>query len=64
MAFIEMVCCGEQKKMECVIRGYHVHKVIWAAVIGEELVCTREAMNAADGNEQRNHYWTLTKKDF
>ena len=34
---IEMVCCGE-KKMECVINGYHVYKAIWAAAITEDLV--------------------------
>ena len=44
---IEMACCGG-KKMECVIRGYHIYKYIRAAVIGEVLVCTREATNAAD----------------
>ena len=58
---IEMACCGEKKKMECVIKGYHVYEAKWAAAIGEELVC---ATNAADGNERRNHHWTLTKKDF
>ena len=61
---IELTCGGEKKKMECVIRGYHVYKAIWAAAIGEELVCTREATNAADGNERRNHHWTLTKTNF
>ena len=35
-----------------------------AAAFGEELVCAKEATNAADGNERTNHHWTLTKKDF
>ena len=45
-----MACCGEKNKMECVIGNYHVYKAtcIWPAVIREELVCTREAMNVAD----------------
>ena len=46
LEFIEMACCGK-KKIECVTRGYHVYKDIWAAAIEEELVCTREATNAA-----------------
>ena len=77
IALIEMVCGGE-KKMECVLRGYDIYKdiyikipCIWAAVIREELVCTRQATNAADsdqqvhytGNEETNHKRTLTKKD-
>ena len=28
----EMAC---EKKMACCVRGYHVYKDIWAAVIGE-----------------------------
>ena len=50
---IEVACCGV-KKIECVIR--------WAAAIGEEQVYTREATSADDGNERRNHDWTLSKK--
>ena len=34
--------------MECVIRGYHIYKGIQAAVTEEVLVCTSEAMNAAN----------------
>ena len=73
---IEMLCCSE-KKMECVIRGYmyHVYKAICAAAITKDLVCTREATNVVDkgnkcgqqvhcdGNERRNHHWTLTKEN-
>ena len=43
-----MACCSEKKKMECVIRDYHIYKAIWAAANREELVCTREAVNVAD----------------
>ena len=37
-------CCGEKKNKECVIRDYmyQIYEAIWAAAIGEELVCTRE----------------------
>ena len=37
----EMAC---EKEMACV-RGYHVYKDIWAAAIGEVLVCSREPTN-------------------
>ena len=40
----EMAC---EKEMTCV-RGYHVYKDIWAAAIGEVLVCSREPANVAD----------------
>lgn len=33
---------------ETVIRGYHVYKNIWTAVLGEELFCNRERFNSAD----------------
>ena len=29
-----------------VLRGYYVYKDIWAAAIGEVLVCSREPINA------------------
>ena len=35
----EMAC---KKEMACCVRGYHVYKDIWAAAIGEVLVCSRE----------------------
>ena len=38
---IEMACRGEKSR----VRGYHD---IWAAAIGEELVCGREPTNMAD----------------
>ena len=31
-----------EKEMDCCVIGYHVHKDIWAAVIVEMLVCSRE----------------------
>ena len=58
---IQMACCSE-KKVECVIGGCHVYKAIWAAVVREELMCTKETANAANSNQPRNHHWTLTKK--
>ena len=30
------------------VRGYHVYKDIWSAVVGEELPCKRERTNTAD----------------
>ena len=44
---IEMACRGE-KEVTCRVRCYHVYKGIWAAAIGEELVCGREPTNMAD----------------
>ena len=38
----EMAC---EKEMACCVRGYHVYKDIWAAAIGEVLVCSREPTN-------------------
>ena len=35
-----------EKEIACCIRGYHVYKDIWAAAIGEVLVCSREPINA------------------
>ena len=37
----QMAC---EKEMACV-RGYHVCKDIWAAAVGEVLVCSREPTN-------------------
>ena len=34
--------------MPCCVRGYHVYQAIWAAAIGEELLCEREPTNAFD----------------
>ena len=34
-------------KLSCV-RGYHVYKDVWAAVVGEKLVCRRERGNSRD----------------
>ena len=33
---------------ECSICGYHIYQTIWAATIGEELLCEREPHNASD----------------
>ena len=33
---LEMVC---EKEMASCVRGYHIYKDIWAAAIGEVLVC-------------------------
>ena len=30
------------------IRGYHIHKEIWQAAIGEKLECDREPDNSCD----------------
>ena len=58
-----MACYGE-KEVACCVRGYHVYKDIWAAAIGEELVCIREPTNSRSGTEARNYHWTLTKEDL
>ena len=39
----EMAC---EKEIGCCVRGYHVYKDIWAAAIGEVLVCSQEPTNA------------------
>ena len=39
------------------VRGYHVYKDIWDAVIGEELVCEREPDNRS------NRYAVAIRKD-
>ena len=38
----EMAC---KKEMACCVRGYHVYKDVWAAAIGEVLVCSKEPPN-------------------
>ena len=35
-------------ELPCCIRGYHVNKDIWSAVLGEHLVCEREISNQHD----------------
>lgn len=47
----------ETYEKECCIRGYHVYCSIWAAAVGEELVCEREARNSTD------RYAVAVKKD-
>ena len=34
--------------MESCVRGYHVYKDLWEAVVGEELECQRERSNPSD----------------
>ena len=34
--------------MEAMVRGYHVYKDIWTAVVGEEFPCKRETGNTFD----------------
>ena len=34
--------------MEAMIRGYHVYRDVWSAVVDEELACKREPFNASD----------------
>ena len=52
---------GKNKKMEyqkaSCVRGYHVYRDIWEAVIGEVLQCERERTNAED------RYAVAVKKD-
>ena len=46
----EIAPCAEgmagEKETACCVRGYHVYKDIWAATIGEVLVCSQEPTNA------------------
>ena len=50
------------------IRGYYVYKKVWAATVGEALVCEREPKNSSDryavhGCEKRRNYdRTFTSK--
>ena len=37
-----------EKEMVCCVIGYHVYKDIWAAAIGEVLVCSRELTNVTE----------------
>ena len=38
----------DEVTIECCIRGHHVYKEIWTALIGEELVSTRKPENTTD----------------
>ena len=38
----EMAC---EKEMVCCVKGYQVYKDIWAAAIGEVLLCSKEPTN-------------------
>ena len=35
-------------EVESMVRGYHVYKDLWTAVVGEELQCGRESENFRD----------------
>lgn len=35
-------------EVPCSVRGYHIYSHIWAAVLGETLVCDREPTNSKD----------------
>ena len=37
-----------EKEIVCCVKGYHVYKDIWAAAIGEVLVCSRELTNVTE----------------
>ena len=52
---------------KCCIRGYHVYKEVWEAVVEESLVCEREPENASDryarcGCEKGNIIGNLPRK--
>ena len=34
-----------EKEMACCVRGYHIYKDIWAAAIGDMLVCSKDPTN-------------------
>ena len=38
----------EENEVACCVRGYHVYKTVWAAAVGEVLICRREPTNSAD----------------
>ena len=59
----------EENEVACCVRGYHVYKTVWAAAVGEVLICRREPTNSADRyavavlKDRGNDYWTLTAED-
>ena len=42
-----------EKEMACCVRGYHIYKDLWAAAIGEVLVCSREPAHVVDRKKIR-----------
>ena len=38
----------ELLERRCCVRDYHVYKEVWAAAVGEVLICEREPDNASD----------------
>ena len=39
---------AREKEMVCCVKGCHVYEDIWAAAIGEVLVCSRELTNVTE----------------
>ena len=57
----------ETVERACCVHGYHIYKEVWAAAVGEVLVCEREPKNAADryavsSKEEQLDYRTHTQK--
>ena len=55
----------ETFQMESCVRGYHVYKDLWEAVVGERLECQREHDNPSDTyavecRKRRNSSWLKT----
>ena len=40
---------AEEYEVSCCVRDYHVYHHIWAAAVGEELICEREPTNDIKG---------------
>ena len=38
----------EEFEKPCCIQGYHIYQEVWAAAVGEELVCEREMDHSYD----------------
>ena len=45
---MERVTAMEKFFERSCFRGYHVYKTVWAAMVGEALVCEREPKNSSD----------------
>ena len=54
---LEMAC---EKEMASCVRGYHIHKDIWAAAIGEVLVCFAVKLYS----RKKNSYVFCVRKYF
>ena len=55
-------------RTDCCIRGYHIYRDIWVAVIGEVLECERAYQHKrplhGSCNKKWYYNWTLTKELF